>query len=247
MTSCIRGALSEAIEFAEQDGQALTPAGDAMVQRWRDTLSAPDVGVGLTRFGFVRDDWADGGSRLTLKEDGEYVRFEDVAPLIAASRVVPADVELETNAEQRRRIEVEIGEVSVRLLGEIIELVTHREDEPTWGNKIAMLIRDELFPREAALAASTAREKAKDAEIERLNSIEAESHEGQDIIREQAEEIAGLTKLLTSIKAYALGALDDADDLPDGWTPDYEVVLVQIGEKIDAALSGRKPDTKEGT
>jgi len=32
-------ALKEAIEFAEQDGQALTPAGEAMVQRWRDALA----------------------------------------------------------------------------------------------------------------------------------------------------------------------------------------------------------------
>lgn len=32
-------ALREAIEFAEQDGQALTPAGEAMVQRWRDALA----------------------------------------------------------------------------------------------------------------------------------------------------------------------------------------------------------------
>lgn len=32
-------ALKEAIEFAEQDGQALTAAGEAMVQRWRDALA----------------------------------------------------------------------------------------------------------------------------------------------------------------------------------------------------------------
>ncbi len=32
-------ALAEAVEFAEQDGQALTPAGETMVQRWRDALA----------------------------------------------------------------------------------------------------------------------------------------------------------------------------------------------------------------
>jgi hypothetical protein len=32
-------ALREAIKFAEQDGQALTRAGEAMIQRWRDALA----------------------------------------------------------------------------------------------------------------------------------------------------------------------------------------------------------------
>lgn len=33
-------ALAEAIEFAEQDGMALTPAGAAMVSRWKSASSA---------------------------------------------------------------------------------------------------------------------------------------------------------------------------------------------------------------
>ena len=37
----LAAALAEAIEFAEQDAQALTPAGEAMVQRWLDALAEP--------------------------------------------------------------------------------------------------------------------------------------------------------------------------------------------------------------
>lgn len=37
----IQAALAEAIEFGEQDAQALTPSGEAMVQRWRDALAEP--------------------------------------------------------------------------------------------------------------------------------------------------------------------------------------------------------------
>jgi hypothetical protein len=35
----LRQALAEAIEFAEQDWQALTPEGDAMLDRWRAALT----------------------------------------------------------------------------------------------------------------------------------------------------------------------------------------------------------------
>lgn len=40
----VREALEEAIEFAEQDIHALTPAGEAMVKRWRAALSSPATG-----------------------------------------------------------------------------------------------------------------------------------------------------------------------------------------------------------
>lgn len=35
----LRQALAEAIEFAEQDWQALTPEGDAMLDRWRAAIT----------------------------------------------------------------------------------------------------------------------------------------------------------------------------------------------------------------
>lgn len=41
----LREALEEAVEFADQDWQCLTPAGDAMLAKWRAALSevAPDA------------------------------------------------------------------------------------------------------------------------------------------------------------------------------------------------------------
>ena len=102
----------------------------------------------------------------------------------------------------------------------------------------------------AALAASTAREKAKDEEIERLRSIEAESHEEQDSIREQAEEIAALREALMGAKDAVNAAYRQAEAEYAGHdlrAAKYDKTLRDWRKQRDAALSGRKPDTKEGT
>ncbi len=62
------------------------------VADYLDRLSAPDVGVGLTRYGLVPLD--DASDRMQPCGNGEWVRHEDVAPLLAAARAVPADVKL---------------------------------------------------------------------------------------------------------------------------------------------------------
>jgi hypothetical protein len=87
MKSLLREALSEAIEFVEMDLHVLTPAGEAMVQRWRDALSAPDVGVGLTRYAFDATTFM-GHASAVMGEDpnGEWVRHEDAAAALAAER-----------------------------------------------------------------------------------------------------------------------------------------------------------------
>jgi hypothetical protein len=75
----------------ESEGDAKAAAADAL-----DRLSAPDVGVGLTRYFIFAcvDDDDNPYEDCRKSSEGEWVRFEDVAPLLAAARAVPADVKL---------------------------------------------------------------------------------------------------------------------------------------------------------
>jgi hypothetical protein len=86
---------------------------------------------------------------MTPDPEGEWVRDAEAAALIVAARAVPADVVLETTAEERA--------------------LWAKSLNPTWlpADDTLRLISD-VNTLTATLAASTAREKAKDAEIAEL-------------------------------------------------------------------------------
>ncbi len=181
---------------AEDYGDLVSAAREA--EDYLDRLSAPDVEVGLTRY----TPWleTDDIAGMTPDTEGEWVRHEDVAALIAAARAVPADVVLETTAEERAEW---IARVSDGL-------------SPVWGQcRRAALDVNTLT---AALAASTAQEKAKD------------------------EEIAGLE---AALKAYDTLSLVISSAVREA-QPSYRDQLSVAIKSARAALSGRKPD-KEGT
>lgn len=130
MKSLLREALSEAIEFVEMDLHALTPAGEAMVQRWRDALSAPDVGVGLTRYAFDATTFMGHASAVMGEDpDGKWVLHEDVAPLIAAARTAAREEiarsrapvgEDEDDAEFLRNLQGEVA-LAATLRGDLLD------------------------------------------------------------------------------------------------------------------------------
>lgn len=133
-----------------------------------DHLPAPDVGVGLTRWDIYYDE-------KTEDPNGEWVRHEDVAPLLAAARAVPAEVVLETTAEVGERVQRNrIAGVHYPLspVEAIVDAVQCGVACALAGMHVGsgMLDRQQaayaaLDTLTAALAASTAREKAKDEEI----------------------------------------------------------------------------------
>lgn len=161
----------------ESEGDAKAAAADYL-----DRLSAPDVGVGLTRYDLTaRHSEVSGYTSYHVEpsDDGEWVRHEDVAPLITGMTAVV----------------VEAQQTSIKAI--------------------------------AALAASTAREKAKDEEIKGLRK----ALEAADALNEQAFHVyQGAT-------IPAMNIHDAAKELGS--------LCVAYDKARDAALSGRKPDTKE--
>lgn len=184
-----------------------------------DRLSAPDVGAGLTRYRmWVRIDW---NVDPDVDPDGEWVRFEDVAPLLAAARAVPADVsaliaELEKAAQS-------VSEASKMIADAKTARNRAAEGEPDDGPGYDWLKPEQTVEGRAAvaLAASTVREKAKDAEIAELK---ADRKDAEDRAERAVQALLGFTP------GHEAGAMVHA------------VCIL----RPDAALSGRKPDTKEG-
>lgn len=70
-----------------------------------DRLSAPEAGAGLVRYGFERDDEADGGWAFLPTATGAYVRYDDHAAALAAKEAERAQwqqaAELATEDYQR--------------------------------------------------------------------------------------------------------------------------------------------------
>ena len=63
------------------------PDGDGWFPLYREPrLSAPEAGAGLVRYGFERDDEADGGWAFLPTATGAYVRYDDHAAALAAER-----------------------------------------------------------------------------------------------------------------------------------------------------------------
>jgi len=75
----LRQISGDRVAFVSEFKNALIWAADFL-----DRLSAPVEGVGLTRYGWVRDDEADGGRDVRPTPDGQWVRFEDAAAALAA-------------------------------------------------------------------------------------------------------------------------------------------------------------------